>query len=64
MQEENEEKSVSQFIINLCKGKTKVELEEAENNFRSYLDVVKQIVGRLHREGKRIRYFDEMNIKE
>lgn len=64
MQEEKENQSVSQFIINLCKGKSKVELQEAEKNFKSYLDVAKQIIGRLHREGKSIKFFDEKKIKD
>jgi len=60
----NQIPKVSQFIRNLCLGKSEVELEEAENNLRSYFDVVNQIIGRLHRDGKVSRNFDEKNIKE
>ncbi|MBK8245089.1 MAG: hypothetical protein IPK88_16805 [Saprospiraceae bacterium] len=58
MLEEKKEKSVSQFISNLCKGKTKVELEEAEQNFLDYLIVVKQIADRLELESNGGRGFD------
>ena len=63
MLEEKKEKSVSQFIINLCKGKTKVELEEAEQNFLDYLIVVKQIADRLELEGNKGGGFDLSNVK-
>ncbi len=64
MLEEKKEKSVSQFIINLCKGKTKVELEEAEKNFLDYLIVVKQIADRLELESNAVNNFDLSQLKD
>lgn len=58
MEEDKKEKSVSQFIINLCKGKTEVELKEAEQNFLDYLIVVKQIADRLELESNKGESFD------
>jgi len=39
------------FIRELCKGKSEDELQEAEENFRAYLLLVKRICERLEQEG-------------
>lgn len=38
------------FIRELCKDKTEEEIQEAEENFRSYLLLVKRISDRLEKE--------------
>jgi hypothetical protein len=49
-----------QFIRDLCKGKTEEELLEAEENFREYLLVVKEMCDRIELEGKDYSVFDEL----
>ena len=55
---EHEGTKISQFIRELCKGKSEEELLEAEENFRNYLLVVKEICDRLEREGRDHPSFD------
>lgn len=43
---QKENKSIS-FIREICKGKTEKELLEAEENFREYLLVIKEMCDRL-----------------
>jgi hypothetical protein len=59
MKHEKKGSKTNQFIRDLCKGKTEEEIQEAEENFREYLLVVKEICDRLEREGKDIPSFDE-----
>lgn len=40
------------FIRELCKHKTEAEIEEAEENFRRYLRLVKSICERVERENR------------
>lgn len=40
------------FIRELCKRKTEAEIQEAEENFRRYLAVVKEICDDLEEEAK------------
>jgi|GEM_PF-2044807 len=47
-----ESKNQIPFIRELCKHKTEEEIQEAEENFRRYLAVVKDIFERLEREEK------------
>lgn len=49
-----------QFIRELCKGKNEEELFEAEENFREYLMVVKEICDRIEREDKGESDFDDL----
>ena len=46
------------FIRELCKHKTEVEIEEAEENFRRYLRLVKSICERVERENRDSEGFD------
>jgi len=46
MSEQNENVKPIQFIRELCKGKSEKEILEAEENFRDYLLVVKEICDR------------------
>lgn len=47
MDKENKELKPIQFIRDICKGKTEEELLEAEDNFREYLLVIKEICDRI-----------------
>lgn len=58
MKPEKESKTL-QFVRELCKGKTEEEILEAEQNFKDYLLVVKEICDRLEREGKGLPSFDD-----
>ncbi|MBK8483864.1 MAG: hypothetical protein IPL31_05840 [Saprospiraceae bacterium] len=59
MNTESENIKPIQFIRDLCEGKTEEEILEAEQNFRSYLLVVKAICDRIEREGKSLLDFDD-----
>ncbi|MBV6473415.1 MAG: hypothetical protein JPMHGGIA_01697 [Saprospiraceae bacterium] len=59
MDNENKELKPIQFIRDLCKGKTEDELLEAEQNFREFLLVIKEIADRLEAEGKTLADFDD-----
>lgn len=59
MKNENETSKTLQFVRDLCKGKTEEEILEAEQNFKDYLLVVKEICDRLETEGKSISSFDD-----
>lgn len=48
-----------QFIREICKGRTEEELQEAEQNFREYLMVVKEICDRIGKNGNEDSDFDE-----
>ena len=52
MENENKKLEQIQFIRELCKGKTEEELLEAEQNFREFLLVIKEISDGLEVEGK------------
>lgn len=56
---EKEDSKTIQFVRELCKGKTEEEILEAEQNFRDYLLVVKEICDRLETEGKDLPSFDD-----
>ena len=58
MSKGNKESKISQYIRDLCKGKTEEELVEAEDTFREYLLIVKEICDRMEREGKELVDFD------
>jgi hypothetical protein len=47
MNAENEKLKPIQFIRNLCQGKSEKELLEAEESFREYILVVKEICDRI-----------------
>jgi hypothetical protein len=47
MSVENEQSKPIQFIRELCKDKSEKEILEAEDNFRDYLLVVKEICDRI-----------------
>lgn len=47
MENENKEVKPIQFIREICKGKTEEELLEAEDNFREYLLVIKEMCDRI-----------------
>lgn len=53
-----ESSKISLFVRELCKGKSEEELAEAEENFRNYLLVIKEMCERLEREGKEVARFD------
>ncbi len=59
MSKGNKESKISQYIRDLCNGNTEAELLEAEENFREYLLIVKEICDRIEREGKELVDFDE-----
>lgn len=59
MNNETEQTKTSQFVRELCKDKTEEELLEAEQYFRDYLLVVKEICDRLERDGINIPSFDD-----
>lgn len=48
-----------QFIRDLCIGKTEDELLDAEQKFREFLLVIKEIADRLENEGKILDGFEE-----
>lgn len=52
MSKGNKESKISQYVREICKGKTDEELSEAEQNFQDYLLVVKEICDRLEQEDK------------
>lgn len=54
-----EQSKISQFVRELCNGKTEQELLDAEENFRDYLLVVKEICDRLEHDGISIPSFDD-----
>lgn len=58
-QKKVEQSKISLFIRDLCRGRSEEELKEAEQNFRDYLLVVKEICDRLEREGITIQSFDD-----
>lgn len=58
MIEENKNLKPIQFIQDLCKDKPEKEILEAEDNFRAYLDVVKDICDRIEWDRKSVG-FDE-----
>lgn len=58
MSKGNKESKISHFIRDLCKDKTEAELQEAEENFREYLLLVKEICDRMESEGKDFVDFD------
>lgn len=58
MKTKKEQSKTSKFIRGLCNGKTEEEILEAEENFREYLLVVKEICDRYEREGKDFPSFD------
>lgn len=60
---DNKKYNVSKFINNISKGRSEIELLEAEENFTKYLLVVKDIVDRLEKEGIKTSSFDEINKK-
>jgi hypothetical protein len=59
MENETKELKPIQFIQELCKGKPVNELLEAEQNFREFLLVIKEIADCLESEGKTLADFDE-----
>lgn len=59
MDNENKELKPIQFIRDLCREKTEDELLEAEQNFREFLLVIKEIADRLEAEGKTLADFDD-----
>lgn len=59
MAEESKTSYISEFIREVCKGRSKAELQEAEHNFREYLLVLKEICDRLERKGKTLTDFDD-----
>lgn len=48
-----------QFVRELCKHKTEAEIQEAEDNFRRYLAVVKEICDDLEEESEGLDKRDE-----
>ncbi|MGB5025625.1 MAG: hypothetical protein WBO44_09760 [Saprospiraceae bacterium] len=54
-----DETNTIQFIREVCKDKTEEELLEAEQNFREFLLVIKEIADRLEVEGKALEDFDD-----
>ena len=54
-----EQSKISQFVRSVCVGRTDSELLEAEQNFREFLLVIKEICDRLEQEGISIPSFDE-----
>ncbi|MBK8954981.1 MAG: hypothetical protein KBF37_06145 [Saprospiraceae bacterium] len=46
------ESKLSLFIRDVCKGRTEEELQLAEENFKAYLLLVKEICNRMEVEGK------------
>lgn len=58
MENETKPSKISQFVRELCKGKTEEELKEAEQNFSDYLLLIKEMCDRLEREGISIPSFD------
>lgn len=50
--------ALSTFIKEQCKGRTGGKLKEAEENFREYLLVLKEICERMDREDNAISDFD------
>jgi len=58
MDTNKKQSKTSKFIRDLCNGRTEEEILEAEENFREYLLVVKEICDRHEREGKDFPSFD------
>ena len=56
MIEENENLKPIQFIRDLCKDKSEEEILEAEENFRAYLHVVKDICDRIEWDKKSVDF--------
>lgn len=54
-----EQSHISQFVRAVCMNRTEPELLEAEQNFREFLLVIKEICDRLERDGVSIPSFDE-----
>jgi len=59
MIDKNEKIKPIKFIRDICNGRTEEELNEAEQNFREYLLVVKEICDRIERDENRTSDFDE-----
>lgn len=51
-----------QFIRELCQGKTEEEFLQAEENFREYLLVIKEMCDRIESEEKEATGFDDLSI--
>lgn len=51
------------FIRELCKHKTEEEILEAEENYRQYLLLVKQICERLEREEREKLEQEKLNLE-
>lgn len=58
MSNDTKSSKISQFVRELCKGKSEAELQEAEQNFSDYLLLIKEMCDRLEREGISIPSFD------
>ena len=64
MQKPQENKKPIAFIRELCKQKTEDEIQEAEENFRKYLLLVKRICERLEREENSLTSLDSQDNYE
>jgi hypothetical protein len=63
MSKGNKELKIANYIRDLCKGRTEEKLLEAEETFREYLLIVKEICDRMEREGKELEDFDEVELE-
>jgi hypothetical protein len=61
MIDENQRLKPIQFIRELCKGKPENEILEAEDNFREYLLVIKEICDRLEATNNSSNFDDNSN---
>lgn len=59
----NKESKISQYVRELCKDKSETELLEAEETFREYLLIVKEICDRIEEEGKELVDFDDEELE-
>lgn len=48
-----------QFVKAICQGRTEKEIAEAQETFKEYLLVIRDICDRLEREGKKLPEFDD-----
>ena len=62
MNERHEKIKSIKFIREICKGKTEEELLEAEETFRDYLLVIKEMCDRKESEKKDAVGFDDLSI--
>ncbi len=62
MSQENERTKPIQFIRELCKGKSEKEILEAEENFREYLLVVKEIRDRIESTNNSTDFDEELDL--